>query len=116
MGPFAHPLFTACTGIGIGLAVTVARSALGRVAFGLVGLACAMVLHGIWNLSAALGTYLEVYFAFQMPVFAVFLVMLVVLRQREQSVIRRHLSEYADAGWLTRAEVGMVSSLSLIHI
>lgn len=61
MGPFAHPLFTACTGIGIGLAVTVARSALGRVAFGLVGLACAMVLHGIWNLSAALGTYLEVY-------------------------------------------------------
>lgn len=112
MGPFAHPLFTACTGIGIGLAVTIARSALGRVAFGLVGLACAMVLHGIWNLSAALGTYLEVYFAFQMPVFAVFLVMLVVLRQREQSVIRRHLSEYADAGWLTRAEVGMVSSLS----
>lgn len=83
MGPFAHPLFTACTGIGIGLAATVARSAAARIAYGTAGLVAAMGLHAIWNLSASVGAYLQVYLAFQMPIFAVFLVGLVLLRQRE---------------------------------
>lgn len=112
MGPFAHPLFTACTGIGIGLAVTLARSVAGRVAYGVAGLAAAMALHAIWNLSAALGNYLQVYLAFQMPVFAVFLVLLVLLRQHEQGAVRRYLSQYADAGWFTRAEVEMLASMA----
>ncbi len=112
LGPFAHPLFTACTGIGIGLAVTVARSGLARVAFACSGLLAAVLLHGVWNLSAATGMYVQVYLAFQMPVFAVFLVMLVVLRQREQGLIQRHLSEYADAGWLSTPEVAMVASVA----
>ncbi len=112
MGPFAHPLFTVCTGIGIGLAVSVARSSWGRLLYGVVGLTLAMVLHAIWNLSATAGTYLQVYLAFQMPIFAVFLVMLVVLRQHEQAVVRRYLTQYADAGWLTRGEVSMLASVA----
>ena len=112
MGPFAHPLFTAATGIGIGLAVAVARSAGARFVYGAAGLLVAMTLHAIWNLSASLGAYMQVYVAFQMPVFGVFLVMLVVLRQHEQGLVRRYLSQYADAGWLTRAEVGMIASMS----
>jgi RsiW-degrading membrane proteinase PrsW (M82 family) len=112
MGPFAHPLFTACTGIGIGLAITVARTVAGRVGYGVAGLFVAMALHGIWNLSASLGTYLQVYLAFQMPVFAVFLVMLVLLRQHEQGLVRRYLTQYADAGWFTRAEVEMLSTMA----
>ncbi len=111
MGPFAHPLFTACTGIGIGLAATVARSAAARIAYGTVGLVVAMALHAIWNLSASVGAYLQVYLAFQMPIFAVFLVGLVLLRQREAGLVRRYLSQYADAGWFTRAEVEMLSSM-----
>nr|MDQ6897198.1 PrsW family intramembrane metalloprotease [Actinomycetota bacterium] len=55
MGPFAHPLFTACTGIGLGLAVSVVRSGFARVLVVLGGYVIAALLHGIWNLSAATG-------------------------------------------------------------
>src|SRR3954453_1049746 len=53
MGPFAHPLFTAFTGIGLGLAVAVMRSAWSRVLVALGGFLLAALLHGTWNLSAA---------------------------------------------------------------
>jgi hypothetical protein len=36
---------------------------------------------------------------------------LVLLRQREAGLVRRYLSQYADAGWFTRAEVEMLSSM-----
>ncbi len=112
MAPFAHPLFTACTGIGLGLAASVARTLPGRLAFGFGGFCCAVLLHGIWNLSASVGRYTEMYFAFQVPVFVGFVVLVVVMRVREASLIRRYLSQYADAGWLTHYEVGMLASLS----
>ncbi|MBK8468921.1 MAG: PrsW family intramembrane metalloprotease [Candidatus Phosphoribacter sp.] len=112
LGPFAHPLFTACIGVGLGLAVSVAPTPLARVGFGLAGYACAILLHAVWNLSASTGTYWGVYLAFQMPVFAAFLIMLLVLRARESGAVRRYLSQYADAGWLTHPEVSMLASLS----
>ncbi len=111
VGPFAHPLFTACTGIGLGLAASVARSVPARIGFGLGGYAVAMLLHGVWNLSASVGSYWKVYAAFQVPIFVGFLVLVVVLRNREAGLIRRYLSQYADAGWLTHPEVAMLASL-----
>ncbi len=110
MAPFAHPLFTACTGIGLGLAASVARTRTARIGFGLGGYACAVLLHGIWNLSASAGTYMRVYVLFQVPVFIGFIVLLVMLRRRETRLVRQHLSQYADAGWLTHPEVGMLAS------
>jgi len=111
MGPFAHPLFTACTGVGLGLAVTVMRTPLTRILAGLGGYVCAMLLHGIWNLSAVLNMHLAVYFFFQVPLFLAFIAMVVFLRYREGRLIRTHLSPYADAGWLTHADVAMLASL-----
>ena len=111
MGPFAHPLFTACTGVGLGLAVAVLRTPLTRILAGLGGFVCAMLLHGIWNLSASLNVHLAVYFFFQVPLFLAFVGMIVFLRSREGRLIRQHLSPYADAGWLTPADVGMLASL-----
>ncbi len=110
MAPFAHPLFTACTGIGLGLAASVARTRMARIGFGLGGYACAVLLHAIWNLSASAGTYMRVYVLFQVPVFIGFIVLLVMLRRRETRLVRQHLSQYADAGWLTHPEVGMLAS------
>ena len=112
MAPFAHPLFTACTGIGLGLAATAARTRAAQVGFALGGYACAVLLHGIWNFSASAGTYLRVYVLFQVPVFVAVLVLLVLLRRRETRLVRVHLSQYADAGWLTHPEVAMLASLS----
>ena len=111
MGPFAHPLFTACTGIGLGLAVAVMRSPWSRVAIALVGYVCAVLLHAIWNLSAITGHIIGVYLMFQVPLFLAFLGLIIGLRVHEGRVVRRYLSQYADAGWLSYDEVAMLSSL-----
>ncbi|HRW19858.1 MAG TPA: PrsW family intramembrane metalloprotease [Dermatophilaceae bacterium] len=111
-GPFAHPLFTACIGIGLGLAASVARTRGAKIGFGLAGFVAAMLLHGIWNLSASLGGYWKTYFAFQVPIFIGFVVLVVMLRSREGTLIRRYLSQYADAGWLTPNEVAMLATMA----
>ena len=112
MAPFAHPLFTACVGLGLGLAVATARTPTGRLGFAVGGFVCAVLLHGVWNASAVFDAYLTVYFVVQVPIFLGFVVLLVVLRHRETMTIRRVLSQYADAGWFTHAEVTMLASAS----
>jgi hypothetical protein len=111
MGPFAHPLFTAFTGIGLGLAVAVMRSLWSRVLVGLAGYLLAVLFHGIWNLSAATGHLIGAYVLFQIPLFVCFVALIVGLRYREGRLIRTYLSQYADAGWLSHQEVAMLSSL-----
>ena len=111
MGPFAHPLFTAFTGIGLGLAVAVMRSAWSRVMVALGGFLLAALLHGIWNLSAATGHLIGAYVLFQVPLFLCFVALVIGLRYREGRLIRTYLSQYADAGWLSHQEVAMLSSL-----
>ena len=110
MAPFAHPLFSAALGIGLGLAVTVARSTAARIGLGVGGYAVAVLLHGIWNASAAFNAYFTVYFAVQVPIFVGFVVLVVVLRHRESLTIRRFLSQYADAGWFSHPEVAMLAT------
>jgi RsiW-degrading membrane proteinase PrsW (M82 family) len=112
MGPFAHPLFTTCTGIGLGLAVAVVRSGFGRVVVVVGGYLLAATLHGIWNLSASSGHLIGVYFLFQVPLFLCFLTLIALLRAREARLIRTFLSQYADAGWISHQEVRMLSSVS----
>src|SRR3984885_2352534 len=51
LSPFAHPIFTSMTGIGVAYAATHRH---GRWAIG-VGLLAAMLLHGLWNALTALG-------------------------------------------------------------
>ena len=46
--PFAHPMFTACFGVGLGIAATRSRGAVRFIA-PVVGLLLAMFLHGLWN-------------------------------------------------------------------
>ena len=48
IGPFAHPLFTTATGIGIGIAVTTRRPAV-RIVAPIVGFLLAVAMHGTWN-------------------------------------------------------------------
>ncbi|MFJ9844654.1 PrsW family intramembrane metalloprotease [Kitasatospora sp. NPDC101155] len=71
LSPFAHPLFTALTGIGLAVALTTGRRWLARLAAP-AGLLLAMVLHGAWNAAADLGTdgFLVVYGVLMVPCFA----------------------------------------------
>ncbi len=112
MGPFAHSMFTAAIGVGIGIAVQ-ARSAVTRIVAIAIGWLCAMLLHALWNYSASLGGdgFFGAYVTMQVPLFLAFLIMVVVLRRREARLIGTHLSPYADAGWFTHAEVRMLSSM-----
>ncbi|MDH6136313.1 RsiW-degrading membrane proteinase PrsW (M82 family) [Kitasatospora sp. MAA4] len=70
LSPFAHPLFTSMTGLGLAVALTTGRRWLARVAAP-AGLLLAMALHGGWNAAAGLGThgFLLVYCALMVPCF-----------------------------------------------
>ncbi|WP_031075988.1 PrsW family intramembrane metalloprotease [Streptomyces sp. NRRL WC-3742] len=70
LSPFAHPLFTALTGIGLAVALTSGRRWLSRLALP-AGLLLAMALHGTWNAAADLGTdgFLVVYGVLMVPCF-----------------------------------------------
>jgi RsiW-degrading membrane proteinase PrsW (M82 family) len=113
VSPFAHPLFTAATGVGLGLAAR-SRRPLVRVAAPLVGFAVAVALHAAWNLSAlgGLSGFLGEYVAVQVPIFACCVGLAVLARRREGRLIERHLEPYARTGWLTRSEVEMLASLA----
>ena len=112
IGPFAHPLFTLCTGIGLGVAATTRSRAL-RVVAPLVGLLLAIVLHATWNLSTVAGIngFLTAYAFLQLPVFAGFIAVAVWARRREGRLIGEHLRPYAAAGWLSYPEVEMLSRM-----
>ncbi|WP_457031117.1 PrsW family intramembrane metalloprotease [Kitasatospora sp. P5_F3] len=71
LSPFAHPLFTALTGLGIAISLTTGRIWLTRLAAP-VGLLLSMAVHGCWNAAAALGTngFLLFYAGLMVPCFA----------------------------------------------
>ena len=55
VSPFAHPLFTSMTGIGLGLARQAAAGSAMKFFGPVGGLALAMFLHFLWNFSASFG-------------------------------------------------------------
>ncbi|MFJ9693612.1 PrsW family intramembrane metalloprotease [Kitasatospora sp. NPDC101183] len=83
LSPFAHPLFTALTGIGLAVALTSGRRWLARLAVP-TGLLLAMALHGTWNAAADLGTdgFLVVYGALMVPCFLALVVFAAWARTR----------------------------------
>jgi protease PrsW len=70
MGPFAHPLFTTATGIGVYFALN-RRNFVAKVVCILLGYAGAVIMHALWNGSAlfGIGTYFLVYLCWMVPVF-----------------------------------------------
>jgi RsiW-degrading membrane proteinase PrsW (M82 family) len=114
---FAHPLFTAMTGIGLGVA---ARSADKRVRIfaPIAGLLTAMILHGSWNLMSTLADAVKQplillygYFAVMMPIFLGMVGFALWLRSWEGRLTQRVLPEYVRAGWLTPPEVAALATM-----
>ncbi|TWE07831.1 RsiW-degrading membrane proteinase PrsW (M82 family) [Rudaeicoccus suwonensis] len=112
MSPFAHPMFTICTGIGIGVAVTTARWWL-RIGAPVVGWSAAVGLHFLWNVGAVLSQrgWLIFYIALQLPLFVGFMTLIVLARRHEGRMIGIHLGTYVDRGLLTPQEVQMLASV-----
>ncbi|NCD18935.1 MAG: PrsW family intramembrane metalloprotease [Actinobacteria bacterium] len=110
MSPFAHVVFTAMTGIALGIASR-ERSRTAWVWLFPAGLTGAILLHALWNFSTLSGRYISLYFVLQVPMFIGLVGLIFWLHSREAAVIRHRLGEYAAAGWLDPYEAAMVASL-----
>lgn len=113
ISPFAHPLFTSMTGIGLGLARQ-SNSSFVRFVAPVAGLLAAMVLHALWNFSGVplglvgfLGTYLLV----MVPALIGVLVMVFLGLRREGLVIRHYLAPELQSGLITRQEYDALGSV-----
>lgn len=112
IGPFAHPLFTTMTGIGVYFALK-QRGVGAKVGCVLLGYLGAVLMHGLWNGSALLGakTYLGVYVLWMMPVFALAITLAVASRRREQQIIAGKLPGMVAERLLTPVEATWLHSL-----
>ena len=110
--PFAHVLFTACTGLLIGIGARRGGGA-GVVGWFLLGLAGAVVLHALWNGSLTFASdAVGLYFTVQVPIFIGAVLLTLFLRFQEVRVTRARLAEYGAAGWFSAAEVEMLATPS----
>jgi len=111
--PFAHPLFTSMTGIGVGIAV-ISRRRWVRIVAPLAGYLVAVALHASWNASAFLGggkVFLLTYFFAMVPGFFVLVGLAIWFRVREGAMLARSLSDLAYRGYLLPAEVPWLARL-----
>ncbi|CAA9294337.1 MAG: hypothetical protein AVDCRST_MAG61-457 [uncultured Friedmanniella sp.] len=112
ISPFAHPLFTAATGLGVGLAVTT-RSRPLRWLAPTLGFLFAVLLHAIWNGSTyygAEGFYLA-YGAIMLPALTVVLVVAIWARVREGRMLTAALMQTTALGWTRPEEIRWVARL-----
>lgn len=112
MGPFAHPLFTSMTGIGVFIALQ-QRSVAAKVLSILLGYAGAVVMHSLWNGSATVGagTYLLVYVFWMFPIFLLAIGIALYSRRREQRVVASKLPGLVTSGLITANEASWLGSL-----
>lgn len=113
MAPFAHPLFTTMTGIGVYFALK-RRNPLAKAGCILLGYLAAVLLHGVWNGSALFGikAYFGVYAFFMVPIFALVITLAVHSRRREQRTVAAKLPGMVTAGLVTANEATWLGSLA----
>lgn len=112
LSPFAHPLFTAMTGIGLGLAARTTSPKV-RLLAPLGGYLLAVLLHATWNWASLSGIsgFLTGYVAIMVPAFAATIAVAAWSRRREGATVARRLPAYVEAGWLVAEDVQMLASL-----
>lgn len=112
LSPFAHPLFTAFTGIGIGLAIA-SRSTAVRVLAPIGGYLCAVLAHGVWNASTlyGFGGWVVVYLVLMLPVFAGLASIAVWARGYERRMLTASLQDAAARGLIPATDIGWVVDL-----
>ncbi|MBJ7339029.1 MAG: PrsW family intramembrane metalloprotease [Mycolicibacterium sp.] len=112
MGPFAHPLFTTMTAIGVYFALR-RRGPLAKAGCVLLGYAGAVLMHALWNGSSFFGieTYFLVYFLWMVPVFGVAIALAIGSRRREQRIVAAKLPGMVAAGVVTPNEATWLGSI-----
>lgn len=113
ISPFAHPLFTSFTGIGVGVAVVSTRRAV-RVMAPMAGYLCAVVGHLSWNSSLVAGPlgFVLVYAAVMLPAVAGVVVVLLFARRGVRRTLTDSLRDAAARGYLPAMDIGWVVDLT----
>jgi protease PrsW len=111
--PFAHPLFTACTGVGVGIAVGSRRRWV-RIVAPVVGYACAVLAHAAWNTATVYGpgNFVSVYVILMAPVFLLAVALATWVRQSEGRMLTGALADAARRGLLPATDIGWVVDLT----
>ncbi len=105
LAPFSHPLFTAMTGIGLGIARETLKKPL-QMAAPVLGLSLAMGLHALWNLSASFGAaFIGAYLLIMVPTFFAVVGLVLYAQGRERKIIRANLVPYVQSGHLSPVEL-----------
>jgi len=113
ISPFAHPLFTSFTAIGIGVAIR-HRSTAVRYLAPVVGYLAAVLAHAAWNASASWaggGGFILAYLCLMVPLFICLVVFALVMRSREGQMIASRLYDYVRFGWLVPQDVPLIATL-----
>ncbi|HEX7825677.1 MAG TPA: PrsW family intramembrane metalloprotease, partial [Mycobacterium sp.] len=112
MGPFAHPLFTTMTGIGVYFALQ-QRSAIAKAGLILLGYAGAVLMHAAWNGSSLVSVeaYFLVYLLWMVPVFGLAIALAVHSRRREQRIVAEKLPGMVAASLVTPNEATWLGSM-----
>lgn len=106
MAPFAHPLFTAMFGVGLGYAREKGQPAR-RFWAPPAGFAAAVGLHSLWNWAAGYDDtwFVLLYLLVMFPAFLGLLWIVYLSLVREGRIIREHLGGLVDAGVITADEL-----------
>jgi protease PrsW len=113
MAPFAHPLFTTFTGIGVYFALQ-QRSRLAKLGCVLLGYAGAVLMHALWNGSALFGVkaYIGVYLLWMVPIFVLAIVLAIRSRRREQAIVTATLPGMVAAGMVSPGDARWLGSMA----
>jgi hypothetical protein len=110
--PFAHPLFTAFTGVGVGLAVA-ARSWPPRVLLPVAGYVIAVIAHSFWNAATVFGFtgLVPVYAVLVVPILSGMGALALWARGSEARMLERSLVDCAQHGLLPASDIGWIVDL-----
>ncbi len=108
---FVHPMFTMCTGFGVGLVVRYRHVGV-RILGPAIGFSVAALLHMGYNavasLSASPRALSASYVAILLPTLAATVVVVVIARRADRQVIAARLHDYTAYGWIKAAHVPFV--------
>ncbi|MCW2834550.1 MAG: hypothetical protein JWN68_2503 [Nocardioides sp.] len=106
LSPFAHPLFTAFIGIGVGIAVT-SRKGVVRLLAPVGGYALAVFTHSLWNSSTlgGAGNFFYVYGTMMFPAFLGLIAFALYRRRSEKGMMAAALTDASRRGLIPATDI-----------